>query len=159
MPNERHRLRIIAGGQTGADRAALDVALERGLDCGGWCPKGRLAEDGTIPSKYPLRETSSAEYPPRTRANVQEADATVIFDAPGKVSRGTALTVRCCKAANKPFLVLSGFPDVQADVAQLAAFLTKVQPNALNVAGNRESGTPGIYLHVRQVLTVCLGKP
>ncbi len=154
---ERHRIRIVSGGQTGADRAALDVALELGLDCGGWCPRGRLAEDGPIPERYPLRETTSAEYPPRTKKNVEDADATVIFDAPtGRPSRGTALTVRCCREAGKPHLVLSGFPDVQADVAQLAAFLAEVQPGTLNVAGNRESGTPGIYQHVRQVLQFCL---
>ena len=156
---DRHRLRIVSGGQTGADRAALDVALELGLACGGWCPNGRLAEDGTIPNWYPLRETASAEYPPRTRANVEEADATIIFDAPGgRPSRGTALTVRCCKAAGKPHLVLNDFPDVQADVAKLSAFLAQVQPTTLNVAGNRESGTPGIYQHVRQVLVACLSE-
>ncbi|MFO1447920.1 MAG: putative molybdenum carrier protein [Opitutaceae bacterium] len=80
-------LRIVSGGQAGADRAALDVALEVGLDCGGWCPQGRIAEDGTIPDRYPLHETASAEYPPRARANVEMADATIIFDAPTKKSR------------------------------------------------------------------------
>lgn len=146
-------LKIISGGQTGADRAALDFALEYGIECGGWCPRGRIAEDGTIPAKYPLKETSSSEYPPRTKKNVEEADATVVFDAPAKKpSRGTQLTVRCCREAGKPHLVLTGFPDVQVDATKLSAFLASGEVKTLNVAGNRESGTRGIYAHVYAVL-------
>lgn len=151
------QLKIISGGQTGADRAALDFALERSIECGGWCPRGRIAEDGTIPAKYPLQEMPSAEYPPRTKKNVEEADATVVFDAPGKKpSRGTQLTVRCCREAGKPYVVLTGFPDVETDAAKLAAFLAQTKPETLNVAGNRESGTPGIYAHVLAVLAIAL---
>lgn len=62
--------KIISGGQTGVDRAALDVALESGIPCGGWCPKGRRAEDGIIPTRYPIEETSSPDYPMRTEMNV-----------------------------------------------------------------------------------------
>ena len=150
-------MKIVSGGQTGAHRAALDFALERGIECGGWCPKGRLAEDGPIPSRYPLRETASADYPPRTRANVEAADATIVFDAPGrKPSRGTQLTVRCCREAGKPHIVLVGFPDAATDVAALKSFLAEIRPATLNVAGNRESGTPGIYEHVRAVLAAAL---
>lgn len=73
------RLRVISGGQTGVDRAALDVALELGLPCGGWCPAGRRAEDGPIPARYPLTETAGADYVERTRRNVVEADATLVL--------------------------------------------------------------------------------
>lgn len=146
--------KIISGGQTGADRAALDFALERGISCGGWCPRGRIAEDGSIPLRYPLSEMESAEYPPRTRKNVAEADATVIFDAPAKKpSRGTALTIRCCREAGKPHLVLREFPNASADAGALRDFLDEHHPSVLNVAGNRESGTPGIYRHVKAVLS------
>jgi Circularly permutated YpsA SLOG family len=85
--------KIISGGQTGVDRAALDVALELGIPCGGWCPKGRRAEDGAIPDKYPVEENDSPEYPPRTARNVRAADGTLILTR-GTPDRGTALTVR-----------------------------------------------------------------
>lgn len=76
-------LKIVSGGQTGVDRAALDVALELGLPCGGWCPKGRKAEDGVIHSRYPLKETPSEEYNERTTWNVRDSDGTLIVsDAP-----------------------------------------------------------------------------
>lgn len=150
--------RIVSGGQTGADRAALDFALANGFECGGWCPRGRIAEDGSIPAKYPLRETESAEYPPRTRRNVEESDATVIFDAPGKTpSRGTRLTVRVCEELQRPHLVLCGFPDAKADAEALRAFLGTNEVVTLNVAGNRESGTPGIHAHVLAVLVSVFG--
>ena len=70
---------IISGGQTGVDRAALDVALDAGLPCGGWCPRGRRAEDGPIVAQYPLMETDSPDYQMRTRRNVEDADATLIL--------------------------------------------------------------------------------
>nr|WP_305800882.1 putative molybdenum carrier protein [Thiolapillus sp.] len=86
-------IRIISGGQTGVDRAALDVALELGLRCGGWCPKGRLALDGPLDERYPLKETESADYSVRTRLNVRDADATLILNC-GELSGGTAYTLR-----------------------------------------------------------------
>jgi hypothetical protein len=150
--------KIVSGGQTGADRAALDFALANGVECAGWCPKGRIAEDGPIPAKYPLREMGSAEYPPRTRRNVEESDATVIFDAPvKKSSRGTRLTVRVCEELRRPHLVLSGFPDARSDAERLRAFLAANEVVTLNVAGNRESGSPGIHAHVLAVLTLVVG--
>jgi putative molybdenum carrier protein len=72
-------IKIVSGGQTGADRAALDWALARGVPCGGWCPKGRKAEDGPIDLKYPLKETPSSSYLQRTEWNVRDSDATVVF--------------------------------------------------------------------------------
>ena len=79
--------RIVSGGQTGADRAALDWALSHNLPCGGWCPKGRKAEDGTINPKYPLKESSSASYLQRTECNVRDSDATVLFSIAPQLGR------------------------------------------------------------------------
>ena len=97
--------RILSGGQTGVDRAALDVALELGLPCGGWCPKGRRAEDGPIPSHYPLTETPWDGYPQRTEWNVRDSDGTLILTE-GEPDRGTALTRELAARHGKPCLVL-----------------------------------------------------
>ena len=115
--------KIISGGQTGVDRAALDVALELGIPCGGWCPKGRLAEDGPIPLRYPLEETRSKKYPTRTKKNVLAADATLILTR-GAADRGTALTIRLAEKYDKPHSVVDfvegiGIGDVKTALAKL----------------------------------------
>src|SRR2546429_554237 len=97
--------KIISGGQTGVDRAALDVALELGLPCGGWCPRGRRAEDGPIDSRYPLRETNALAYPVRTRWNVRDSDGTLILTR-GRPDRGTALTRDLAERMGKPLLTV-----------------------------------------------------
>ena len=94
--------RIVSGGQTGADRAALDWALSHNLPCGGWCPKGRKAEDGTIDPKYPLKESSSGSYLQRTEWNVLDSDATVLFFIAPSLSGGSKKTVEFAKKHNKP---------------------------------------------------------
>jgi hypothetical protein len=119
---------LVSGGQTGADRAALDFAIDRGLDHAGYCPKGRKSEDGPLPDHYQLTETKSADYPERTRLNVEMADATVVFHPDGQVSRGSALTVRHARKVGKPYVVLGHFPDVAADAADLSAFLVLQTP-------------------------------
>src|SRR5438309_682688 len=93
---ENMLLRIISGGQTGVDRAALDAALACGVPCGGCCPQGRRAEDGPIAARYPLTETPSPDYPPRTERNVRDADATLIL-IKGMPSGGTALTIEVAR--------------------------------------------------------------
>ena len=98
--------RIVSGGQTGADRAALDWALSHNLPCGGWCPKGRKAEDGTIDPKYPLKESSSASYLQRTEWNVRDSDATVLFSIAPSLGGGSKKTVEFAKKHNKPCLHL-----------------------------------------------------
>jgi hypothetical protein len=95
--------RLIAGGQTGVDRAALDVALELGIPCGGWCPKGRKAEDGVIHDRYPLAETPSGGYSQRTKWNIRDSDGTLIL-AWGKQAGGTLLTVNECIRTGRPHL-------------------------------------------------------
>ena len=133
--------RIVSGGQTGVDRAALDVAIAMGLEHGGWCPAGRLAEDGEVPGHYQLRETRSSEYPVRTQRNAVESDATLILYE-RKLKGGTLLTRRICKRFQKPFLALAMD---QKPVEEARCWLAEQQPEILNVAGPRESTSPGIF--------------
>jgi hypothetical protein len=134
--------KIVSGGQTGADRAALDVALELGIPCGGWCPKGRLAEDGVIDEMYPLRETESPEYPVRTEMNVKDSDATLIITQ-GPVTGGTARTLVLAEKFKKTHLVVD--LSKAKDPAIVRKWLEFNQVGTLNVAGPRESKIPGIY--------------
>ena len=134
-------LKIVSGGQTGVDRAALDVALELGLACGGWCPRGRRAEDGVIDARYPLDETPTADYPLRTSWNVRDSDATLILNR-GRLSGGTLFTAEEARRQGRPCLVTDPCDD--AGLAQGRNWLGVHQPRVLNVAGPRESGQPGI---------------
>ena len=132
---------IVSGGQTGVDRAALDVAIAIGIGHGGWCPAGRLSEDGTVPSRYELRETDSREYPVRTEQNIVDSDATLILYE-GRLKGGTMLTQRICRRLEKPQL------SVRIDrknVATVRQWLRTNRPATLNVAGPRESTSPGIF--------------
>jgi len=144
---------IISGGQTGVDRAALDVALALGIHCGGWCPRGRRAEDGTIPRKYPLRETPSTAYAERTAHNVHDADATLVL-CRGPLRGGTALTLRLARRARKPSLTVD--LDNPDGVALTRAFLASRRVRVLNVAGPRESQEPGIAGRTREFLFALL---
>jgi hypothetical protein len=141
--------KIISGGQTGVDRAALDVALELGLEFGGWCPKGRRAEDGPIPVRYPLKETDSEQYPPRTTMNVQQADGTLIVTR-GKPDRGTGLTLQLAERFEKPFFVAD--LDRPPKPAAIRAWLRSNHIKILNVAGPRESSAEGIYTQAMELL-------
>src|SRR6516162_1127534 len=98
--------KVVSGGQTGVDRAALDIALELGIPCGGWCPKGRLAEDGTIPNHYPLKETPLPLYPQRTEWNVRNSDGTLVLTT-GQTKGGTALTIAIARRQKKPRLIIN----------------------------------------------------
>ncbi len=130
-------LKIISGGQVGADRAGLDFAMRYNLEMGGWCPKGRLAEDGMVPDVYPLQETPHPNYPERTEWNVRDSDGTVIFTKT-KMGRGSALTVRLCQKLEKPYLVITPDQQLFEAVAHFLAFLSKHKIKTLNVAGSRE---------------------
>jgi hypothetical protein len=146
--------KIISGGQTGVDRAALDVALELGIPCGGWCPKGRKAEDGPLSERYPLTETSSPFYAHRTRCNVSDSDGTLVLTR-GQARGGTELTIKLAGRYRKPCLVvdLSTPPETSAAKQWVKAQRVRV----LNVAGPRESEQPGIYAQavefLRQILS------
>ena len=145
--------RIISGGQTGVDRAALDAALDAGMPCGGWCPKGRKAEDGLIDPRYPLEEAPSAEYALRTQWNMRDSDGTLILTV-GEPTGGTALTVLLSDRMGKPFMVA----DLQqpGPIPPVAEWITANRISVLNIAGPRESTLPGIYSQaaefVRQLL-------
>ncbi|MFQ5935422.1 MAG: putative molybdenum carrier protein [Acidiferrobacterales bacterium] len=134
--------RIISGGQAGVDRAALDVARELGVACGGWCPRGRRAEDGVISEIYPLTETATTEYAERTEQNVLDADATLIITR-GTPTGGTALTAQIARRAKRPYLIVDLQEVPAADTVR--KWMTQHSALTLNVAGPRESGCPGIY--------------
>ena len=133
--------RIISGGQTGVDRGALDGAIARGVPHGGWCPEGRLAEDGRIPDRYAVTENGSRDYAVRTEQNVLVSDGTLVLCV-GKPRGGTALTCYLAGQHRKPLLVvdLAANEDPRGVVDWLAAHSIRV----LNVAGPRESTHPGI---------------
>ena len=134
--------KIISGGQTGVDRAALDFAIENGIPHGGWCPKGRRAEDGPLPLRYKLEETASAEYDARTRKNVEDSDGTLVIFR-GELKGGTAYTAEYCQAIRKSHFLVD--LDVLIDRKAVETWLVKNKIAVLNVAGPRESQSPGIY--------------
>lgn len=143
MPDQpRYPRKIVSGGQTGVDRAALDVALELGVPCGGWCPKGRRAEDGVIDPRYPLQEAESPEYPVRTERNVKDSDATLILNQ-GLLTGGTALTLKLAKINKKPYWVVD--LSKMEDPVLVKKWILHGKVNVLNVAGPPESNRPGIY--------------
>src|SRR5688572_16393419 len=136
--------KIISGGQTGVDRAALDVAIALGIPHGGWCPRGRVAEDGQIPARYQLTETESGDYAIRTQLNVRDSDATLILTR-GPLSGGTAHTSRQAQIHGRPCRVvdLAASCEPQTIRRWLQSLATDA-PIVLNVAGPRESGAVGI---------------
>ncbi|MCG6943212.1 MAG: putative molybdenum carrier protein [Thiohalocapsa sp.] len=133
--------RLVSGGQTGVDRAALDAALAQGIAVGGWCPKGRAAEDGVIPERYPLHETPSADPAQRTEWNVRDSDATLILHR-GALAGGTALTAEAARRRGRPLLQLDLDAAPEPDI--IDAWLRGQGVRVLNVAGPRESEAPGI---------------
>lgn len=145
--------RIVSGGQTGVDRAALDAALAAGVPCGGWCPSGRRAEDGAIPGRYPLAEADGPGYRLRTRLNVRDSDGTLVL-ADGAIEGGTAYTVRCAEASGRPVLLidLADGADPARTADSVLAWASANGVRVLNVAGPRESARPGIGAAARRVL-------
>ena len=149
-------LNIISGGQSGVDRAALDVAMELGVSCGGWCPAGRLAEDGTIDSRYPLKELAGGDYIQRTQRNVMDSDATVViyFDL---LEGGSELTVEFCNQAHKPVLLIDANAEqFSVVVDRVLDFIRSHQPRRLNIAGPRASKQSAAYAYTKALLTCCL---
>ena len=134
--------KIVSGAQTGVDRAALDVALTLGFPCGGWVPKGRRAEDGPVPVSYPMRETGGSGYPERTLLNVRDSDATLILTC-GEPSGGTALTLEYAINLNRPHRVVDLLDGTSTE--EIKEWIEEEEVVVLNVAGPRESTSPGIY--------------
>jgi hypothetical protein len=155
QPNANLTLIIISGGQTGVDRAALDWALANGVPHGGWCPKGRKAEDGIIPARFKLKETPSETYSVRTRRNVRESEGTVIFSRNPELRGGTRETAECAKRLGKPLLHLV-VAEIEHAASRLKAFLREHEITVLNVAGPRETEEPGLSEFVRAVLARAL---
>lgn len=145
--------KIISGGQTGADRAALDFALENNIEIGGFVPKGRGAEDGKISGKYPnLIETETRNYAERTDLNILEADATIILSH-GKLSGGSLLTKQLAEKHNKPFLQIDFCQtNIQLASSKAKAFLESNDCKVLNIAGPRASGDLEIYAKTKEFL-------
>jgi len=156
----RRPARIVSGGQTGADRAALDVALALGLEVGGFVPRGRVAEDGAIPERYPnLVETASDDPAVRTARNVQASDATLILSH-GPLSGGSLFTHQEAVRVRKPTLHLDlDALSVAAAAARLREWLRAVRPRTLNVAGPRASEDPAIAAATAAVLRAALEDP
>jgi hypothetical protein len=151
--------KLVSGGQTGVDRAALDFAIENDIPYGGWVPKGGRAEDmakppGLVAVYSLLREHSSRDWAPRTKANIVNSNATlVIYDGHHPKGPGTKLTINLANSLNKPLLILNIRSEAVVNVAQMEVFLTQFDTDiALNVAGSRESSIPGTYSAAKRVL-------
>jgi len=152
--------RIVSGAQTGVDRAALDVALELGIPCGGWVPLGRIDERGRIPDRYPnLRETPTADWNERTEANVRDSDGTLILSR-GPLTGGSAYTERVAERLGRPCLHLDLAVRSKAEaVAEARAWIEREAVEVLNVAGPRASKDPELPHAVAQVLREALDWP
>lgn len=137
--------KIVSGGQTGVDRAALDWAIEAGIEHGGWCPEGRQAEDGAIPERYRLIVLPGAGYRKRTRRNVEDSDGTLVLNL-GELDGGTRETVRFADRLCKPCLLIQmDAVDASGATASLLDWLKAEQVQILNIAGPREGKRPGAY--------------
>jgi hypothetical protein len=145
--------KIVSGGQTGADRAALDFAIKHKIPHGGWIPKGRLAEDGPLPAKYKLTEMPTDSYQERTEQNVIDSDGTVIISR-GKLTGGSAYILKMAKKHNRPYfhVDLKQY-EVLPAALEILSWLGDNSIKSLNVAGPRASKDPKIYESVKEVLT------
>lgn len=154
MMTKTHCLSVEAvwsGGQTGADRGGLDFAREAGLAMGGYCPKGRKAEDGAVPALYPLSETASADYLERTRLNVERTDGTLIVHNP-PLKGGSSRTLWFADNAKKPVLVIAMTEDLTVAAGKVRAWIEAHQLKLLNVAGTRASRAYGIHDYTLKLL-------
>jgi hypothetical protein len=145
-------VKIISGGQTGVDRGALDTALKHGIECGGWCPAGRVDEFGTIPGKYPVTEIAQGGYDDRTLQNVKDSDATLVL-CNGEPRGGTRFTLECCKQLERPcHLIDATRTSLEKAAEGVGDFVAEHSIKVLNVAGPRESEWPGGYRYASGVL-------
>jgi hypothetical protein len=149
-------VKIVSGGQTGVDRAALDVAIKNGVECGGWCPAGRFDEFGRIPDGYPLKELEQGSFAERTLQNAKDSDGSVIiyFD---KLRGGTEFTIECCKQLGRPHKLIDAAKTSVEDAAKsIVAFVREQKIDILNVAGPRQSEWAGGYDYAIRALEIFL---
>jgi hypothetical protein len=147
--------KIISGGQTGVDQGALDFALSRGIECGGWCPKGRQSETGRIPEKYPVREVENEDYNERTRRNIQDSDATLLITVGNRMEAGTRLTLEWAQGVGKPIFHIDlavQEESLENRIREVISWYESHSINILNVAGNRESTAAGIQQNTFDIL-------
>ena len=147
--------KIVSGGQTGADRAGLDFAITHGIACGGWCPRGRKAEDGVIDGRYALDETPSENYVQRTAWNVRDSKGTAIFTIRRSLTGGSKKTAELATTYGRPWIHLSKRATVNTAEA-LRGFLARNKVKVLNVAGSRASKERDVAAFVHEVLTTAL---
>jgi hypothetical protein len=148
--------RIVSGGQTGADRAGLDAAIACGVPHGGWCPKGRTAEDGVIHERYQLTETEGASYLARTERNVKQSDGTVVFTL-GELAGGSLRTGDFARRHQKPWChIRLGEASDQQAADDLRQFVKAHEIRSLNIAGSSESREPGLRQRVQAVVSSVL---
>lgn len=145
--------KIVSGGQTGVDRAALDWALENDIPHGGWCPRGRRAEDGRLHHRYALRETDSSDYSERTKKNVEDTDGTLIINS-GELSGGTAKTASYARSVGKPLMIVNLDETSDNCRERVLDWMSSNRVRTLNVAGPRESKVPDIYKKAKNLLTL-----
>jgi len=147
-------VKIVSGGQTGVDRAALDVALSQGIECGGWCPAGRLDEFGRIPDRYPVKELEEGSYAERTLRNVTDSDGTIIIYC-DELRGGTEFTAECCKQLKRPHRSIDAAKTSVENAAKMIVDLTREHKiDILNVAGPRQSEWPGGYDYTSRALEI-----
>lgn len=136
--------KIVSGGQTGVDRAALDFAIQHAIPHGGWCPKGRLAEDGVLDAKYALEELANGSYRQRTKRNVMDSDGTLILNS-GYLDGGTLATLKFAQQLHKPHHIVQFDDDIGVAIMSVLEWVRENRVTTLNVAGPRESKRPGVY--------------
>ena len=147
-------MKLVSGGQTGVDRAALDVALKHGIDCGGWCPAGRLDELGKIPDRYPVKALENAGFAERTLANVKDSDGTIVIH-PGNLSGGSELTVTGCNQFQRPYAAIDAAANSPEDAAKLITDFVRTHGiDILNLAGPRETEWPEGYAYAFRALEI-----
>ena len=151
-------MKIISGGQTGIDRAALDVALKHGVECGGWVPAGRLDEQGEIAARYPVTELPKGGFAERTAANVKDSEATVAIFR-DELGGGTEYAVQCCIQQKKPYLLINAIQTPADEAADLIMkFVREHRIQILGMGGPRQSEWPGGYDYAFRALEIFLAR-